>query len=239
MDAVTTLKVLDGVVEVTTFAISLYSSSRIFQQYKRKRKRTSLYLASFFLLLAVIPMFQFMDTMCYGTCYAVKYGYALIVLFSAIGNIVLLAFALEVFFSGEQGIPKPWRAYFAAFASAESFFSVVGFVLKLRDVPVTTFIAVHFLVAIQLYLVLAGRSFRLASRVDEQVYRAALRSIGLFGFTFLGVYTFFILDSFSTTYTVWGLLGWICFLMTTVSGYLGFVKPMNEQDRQDKSGKKR
>ncbi|GAB4328420.1 MAG: hypothetical protein Kow0069_35630 [Promethearchaeota archaeon] len=217
------LKILDGVAEVVAFALAGITAVRAKKKYEERRTKQTLHLLIFMAIVGILPLFQLSDSIFYPSFYPVKYGYAFIILLSALGNVYLLFFSVEVFLKEGENLALSWRIYRVVAIVGELAFSVVGFLLKLRDLDVTIYLAAHFLIALQLYVVLATRSFALSRRVEGE-YRRPLQYIGGFSGSLLAVYSFFILDSFYTNYTVWGFLGWAVYAFMTLLGYMGFAR---------------
>jgi hypothetical protein len=188
-----------------------------------------------FFSLALAPISQFMDGLFYTGwgpdntfgLYSIQYGYALILFFTASANIGLWFFAFYVFFSGGSttlsGTSNILRMSAAILLAS---LGAIGGIWKIMSLDVTVIIALYFVIAMIMYILLAQMAYRLAKKVQDRIYNQSLRYIGHFAISLLTIYIFFILDSFSTTYTIWGFFGWTMFLVATCLGYVGFVKPM-------------
>lgn len=219
-------KIIDSIVEIITFFLALYCFYIVNTQFHIKKSKTSSILRFIFLFLAFAPIAQFCDGLFYETLYYVKYGYAFIILLLALVNILLFMFATEVFFVKEKRIPRRFQIILILFASTEIALSIVGFIMKLQNMDVTIVIGLHMVVGMLLYIGLASRSFQLASKIEDNFYKQSIRYIGLFALTLLIIYIFFILDSFYSVYTIWGVFGWSFYLLSVYLAYRGFVKPI-------------
>ncbi|MHA1339916.1 MAG: hypothetical protein ACTSRZ_07205 [Promethearchaeota archaeon] len=233
-------KIMDSICELATFALSFISFKLIFKKWKENRKRTSFYLLLIFLALAISPIAQFIDGLFYTGwgadntfgLYDAQIGYALILIFTAIANIGLLNFALDIFIHEELKATQRRISNLRIVRIVSSILLGVlgglGGILKLQSMDVTIIIGLYFIIAMVIYIFLGTNAYKLARRVEPGIFRTSIRYIGHFAFSLLGVYIFFILDSFYTTYTIWGFFGWALFFIATYLGYIGFALPIKK-----------
>jgi hypothetical protein len=182
-----------------------------------------------FLGSGVSNLFFFMDGIGYPFLYGIKYGYALSILTTAMVNIGLAFFATEVFSGQKEATIRRIKVLRVSFIIIESVICVWGSILKMVDSPVTEVLMLIFIVSVALYLILGFKSLQLARRVEGADYKRALKYISIFAFCILGVFIFYILDSFYSGYSTWSFLGTAMYLLTMILGYLGFVKPSKKK----------
>lgn len=227
-------KIMDSIVEILASVIAFYCVYRLHRRYSEKKTKPTLYLILLFTVLGICPLMQFMDGLFYtgwGTensflLYDIQYGYAGIIITTSIANITLLYFATEIFVIKEDGVARKTQILRLIMTIAILAIAVIGGLMKINDLDVTIVIGLYMVLAIFLNLFLGINAMKLASKIEDPTYRNSIRSIGYFAFSLLGIYVFFILDSFYDTYSIWGFFGWSLFLIATYLGYLGFVKPI-------------
>jgi len=233
-------KIMDSICEILIFILGIYSIRIVFNKWKIKRNKTTLYLLFLFLSLSFAPIAQFIDGLFYSGwgventfgLYDIQIGYSFILILTSIANISLLFFTFDIFIHEENKISKSKSLYLKAFKITGSIIlgilGGIGGVLKLYSIQVTIIIALYFVFAMILYIFLGANAYKLARKVNSDIFKNAIKYIGHFSFTLLAVYVFFILDSFYPTYTMWGFLGWASFLIAVYLAYIGFVSPMKK-----------
>lgn len=229
------LKVMDSICELVVFLISFNAIINIYRKYHEKKSKTSLFLMILFISLAGAPISQFIDGLFYSGwgpdntfgLYDVQYGYALIIFFTAIANICLLLFASEIFMP-ETNPKRKARSKITnnIIISILGILGVLGTIMKILNMQVTIIIGFYFAFAMIIYILLGTNAYRLARKVEDPIYSSSIKYIGHFAFCLLTIYVFFIIDSFSTTYTIWGFFGWAIYLIAAYLAYNGFIRPM-------------
>ncbi|HMF33454.1 MAG TPA: hypothetical protein VKK79_18660, partial [Candidatus Lokiarchaeia archaeon] len=90
---------------------------------------------------------------------------------------------------------------------------------------VTIVLGVYMGIALILLLSIFSWARNLAQKVEDPVYKQAILNISYYAIINVGVFVFFIIDSFYTDYTIWGLSGWSCYLIAVIAAYRGFIRP--------------
>lgn len=229
------LKIMDSICELIVFVLALNASLYTYRKYHEKKSKSSLYLMIIFISLAGAPISQFIDGLFYSGwgsdntfgLYDVQYGYALIIFFTAIVNICLLLFSSEIFMP-ETDPKKAAKSKMtkSIITSVLGGLGVLGSIMKILNMQVTIIIGIYFVFAMIIYILLGTNAYHLAKKVNDPVYSSSIRYIGHFAFSLLTIYVFFIIDSFSSTYTIWGFFGWAMFLVASYLAYNGFIRPM-------------
>jgi MFS family permease len=228
-------KILDSIVELIAFMLGMYCANIMLNQYRVKKTTVAWTLTAIFVVLGLAPIFQFMDGLFYRTYYFVQYGYAFILLATAVANILIFYFALEIFLTKGETINWKSKIIFYCVAVVEITLSGIAFIYKLLNLDVTLFIGAHMVIGLVIYLLLAIHAFRLSRKLEPGIYRNSVKSIGNFAISLLGVFIFFIIDSFYPYYTIWGFLGWALWLFCTYLAYKGFVEPVIVKNNEAKS----
>ena len=226
------LKVMDSIVEITACILALYCFFHLLAKYKEKRTNPTFYLLVLFIVFSVTPIMQFLDGLFYAGhvdnfgIWSVQYGYSTILVTTAIANISLLFFSTNVFMTKGEKLSITIVIIRLILMIGMLFVAIYGAVMKIENQSVTLIIGIYMIFAIFMNLTLGIRAFQLASKISEEDYKRSIHSIGFFAFSLLGIYIFFIIDSFYPSYSIWGFFGWALFLFTTYLGYLGFVRPV-------------
>ncbi|MBD3350208.1 MAG: hypothetical protein GF364_01855 [Candidatus Lokiarchaeota archaeon] len=229
------LKIMDSFCEIIAVILGFYCFSIMLKQYHVKKSKTTIYLMIIFFTLACAPLSQFIDGLFYSGwsihntfgLYDVQYGYAFILISTTLANIGLLLFSVDVFLTKQEGpYPKNTKIVVIGGSILIGTLGILGGILKLNDREVTAIIGIYFVIAMIMYILLGTKAYKLSNKISEAIYKKSIKYIGHFAFSLLAIYIFFILDSFSTTYTIWGFFGWAVYLLATYLAYIGFVKPI-------------
>lgn len=215
------------VIQFAILFLGLFSSSRLYKRYNERKTITGLLALLLILFFGISPISLVFDAFFWKNGYEIQWGYAIMLLLSGIANITMILFATDVFFSKTGTVPMRFRIYNIVFIVLELIFTIAGFISKINQSPITTFIAIHMFIALSMYVLVAIKAFQTAKLVEEALYRKSIMVIGIFNLLLVGIYIFFIIDSFYTVYTIWSTLGWILYLGCTYLFYLGFIKPIN------------
>ncbi len=231
------LKLMDSLVEILTATLALHCFWYTSRKFKETRKKASFYLSVMFLGLAIAPLMQFMDGLFYTGwgpentfgLYDTQYGYALIILSTSIMNICIYLFASDIFFNKKEGSEKKFSIsslILLVLSVSILVSSIFGFFMKLANQDVTIVIGLFMALSMGMNIFLGTASIKLAKSIENNFYSKSLMYIAYFAFGIIIVYVFFILDSFYSSYSIWGLFGWTLFLIVTYLAYKGFVAPM-------------
>ncbi len=213
-----------------TAALFAYCFSKDLQTYLKKRNNTSLFLMVLFAGCLVINVLSALDGLLYPDVYPIRYGYAFSLLFTAIAFIGLLFFATEVFYIEETQTPvKKLRIVFAVVLLVISSWGMVG-LLQNRIAENLVVLIILFSLNLTIYIVIGIKAYRLAKKIEENVYKKSIKFIGHYAICNIAIYIFFIIDGIDETLagtTVWGFIGACVFALTAYLAYVGFVKPMS------------
>ncbi|MCP4760997.1 MAG: hypothetical protein GY870_04390 [archaeon] len=202
----------------------------VFAFYCTLKSKPRSTLRRLFLLMGLAPIFQIIDDIFYGNLYNVRIGYALIMIGTALYNTALLYFAAEVFLGEPTTMSKRINLIKPSFLIVTLLITSVGainIIFTLVDGLDTILIIFYMVIVLGMNLFLGINAYKLSAKLDDEKYKISIRYIGHFSFTLLGIYFFFILDSFAPTevYTIWATIAWIVYLFALIFGYIGFVKP--------------
>ncbi len=218
-------RVLVSGAEILSIVLAFYCTMMLISRARAKRQKSTVYLLLFFLFAGLAPAAQLFDGIFYPYVFPVKYGYAVVILFTMVINIALLLFATEVFAEKATRISARTMLYRVLFAFGVFITTILATVLKVQDQDVTLYLGVYMAISLLLYISLGIWAHQLSRKISEPVYRQAISYITYFAIAFIGVYVFFVLDSFYEDYTLWGLLGWLMFFGGVLFAYRGFIRP--------------
>ncbi|MHA1819294.1 MAG: MFS transporter [Promethearchaeota archaeon] len=225
-------KIIDIIFELGIITISLYSVKIFIERNKKEPNKMKKYTIYLYISLALAAFFQMMDGIFYSKTdlhilplYDIQYGYALIIISTAITNVSLFYLGTEIFYSSQENIPKIILVSRKVILYVLIITTIIGGIMKVLDMNVTIVIGLYMVLSMSINLGLTINAFKIAAKVDEPLFKESLKNIGYFTLNFLFVFIFFILDSFYTGYSIFGVFGWGWFLFAVYLGYKGFTKP--------------
>lgn len=222
-------RILVSIVEVATISFGFYCTGKIMGRIKEKRKRSTIYLIIVFLFASLAPGAQLFDGLFYPYVFAVKYGYAMVIILTMVINIALLLFATDIFATDALKVSRRALVFRVFFIIGVGSTTAIATVLKLQGQDVTLVLGLYMAISLTLYLALFLWARTLGRKVGDPVYQQAIRYIGYFALAFLACFVFFVVDSFYTDYTIWGLFGWGMYLVGVWAAYRGFIRPAQKK----------
>jgi hypothetical protein len=167
-------------------------------------------------------------------------GLSLAFSMSAIANIFLYLFMLEIFYTGR----KAGGLTFKIFATVEASIAVLLPIFGPYPTPISTAIRlfvpllfVHLVFAIALYVTLFMATTRSIKSTSDEVAKRGFSFIRMASVSIMAAYFFFVMDNLWTAlyepegYTYWVLVAWVAAGIAGVLLYVGFVLPMRTKKR--------
>ena len=224
---------------ITVFFLNLvlftFCLEKAAQKYQKKRSRASLYLVVLFFGCGFINLCSALDGLLYGPVFSFRLFYAISLIATGISSVALVCFSMDVFFTKEEGeLNSSMKIVRDLYSIAEMAICTWGALqLMIEQTSATTIpLILIFTTGISLYIALASKSYNLAKRIDDVIYKKPITYIGHFAVFNLFIFLFFILDSMSVGNeggTWWGFIGAFVFMLTAVLAYMGFLKPVKQE----------
>ncbi|GAB4311761.1 MAG: hypothetical protein Kow0069_12190 [Promethearchaeota archaeon] len=232
---------------VFAFAAQLFTSTsmglltrRLLVTYRERGHPAAKYLSRTTLFLAFTSSFQLLDMLLFTPFLDVGgLGYGLAYTWSAVANVFMLWFALEIFSTGVD----------TAGASAKAFVVLEGvvavatpLVALLAEPAVILVLGVHMGAALVLYFWLFGQTREAAQKVDEQDAKRGFQLLGLGVACIIAAYVSFVMDRVWTTlflpegYTAFTVVGWLFAASAGILLYFGFTLPARRKKGQRAAG---
>jgi hypothetical protein len=220
-------RITNTCIHVFIVAFFMYNFLRIVKTYRVRQTATAKYLLLMFFAYGLANVFMTLDGI-FIDLYIIRYGDALSFLAAAFANVGLVYFATEVFYGKGEKPSKTIVLVRILFAMGEIAVCTWGALMKLLDMRdwVTTSLVLIFTISILLYFILAINAYKLARKLERNELKTSITYIGHFALSLLGIFVFYILDSFYIGYSIWIVIGTCFYAFATYLSYVGFVKPM-------------
>ena len=161
-------------------------------------------------------------------------GWGLAFGMSAVANIFLYVFMLEIFSTGRGAGGVRFKIFVVVEATVAVLMPILGplsHIMTVFDTLLLLVLMVHLFFALALYITLARVTTTSIRKTTDATARRGFSLIRMAAFAIIIAYCFFVLDRVWTTlfepeaYTVWVMLGWVTAGVSGVLLYLGFVLP--------------
>jgi hypothetical protein len=221
--------------EVSVAAILLFLTLKLYGRYRERRQPATRYITLTSLFLSLTSCLQLLDMLVMDPLIGIRrVGLSLAFAMSAIANIFLYAFMLEIFSKGV----KSGGAKFKIFAFAEGAIAVLLPIMGPTTAVGTTLLdtftillLVHLAFALALYLALITVTSRAIHSTSDALAKRGFSYIRLAAVAIIAAYLLFVMDSVWTAlfepegYTYWVIGGWIAAGISGILLYVGFVLP--------------
>jgi hypothetical protein len=164
----------------------------------------------------------------------ISFGWGLAFGFSAIANIFLYLFMLQIFSTGRSAGGDKFKIFVIVEATVAILFPIVAplsAIIAAFQLVLILVLVVHLSFALALYIALIRATTGALGQTTDATARRGFSLIRLAGFAIIFAYCLFVMDrvwqiSFEPQgYTLFVLLGWFSAGITGVLLYLGFVLP--------------
>jgi hypothetical protein len=166
----------------------------------------------------------------------ISIGWGLAFSMSAIANIFLYAFMLEIFSEGVSQGGVRFKVFIVVEVAVAILFPILGplsspSIMPILNIPLDFVLLVHLAFALALYITLARVTTASIRKTTDATARRGFSLIRLAAFAIILAYLFFVLDRLWSVafepeaYTIWVILGWIMAGVAGVLLYTGFVLP--------------
>lgn len=162
-----------------------------------------------------------------------SFGWGLAFGMSAVANIFLYIFMLEIFSTGRSAGGAKFKIFVvveATVAVLMPFLGPLSHMTSVFDTILLVVLMIHLFFAMALYITLARVTTASIHKTNDATARRGFSLIRMAAFAIIIAYSFFVLDRVWWTfepeeYTLWSILGWITAGISGVLLYSGFVLP--------------
>jgi len=227
--------------EVIVAIILFYLTVKLHRRYAERKQAAARYITFASLFLALTASFQLLDLLIMDYYVGVhNLGLSLAFSMSAIANIFLYLFMLEIFYTGRKDGGLKLKIFMAVEGSIAILLPIFGPYPTPISAAIglfTPLLLVHLVFAIALYVTLFRATSHSIKSTSDQLAKRGFSFIRVASVTIIAAYVFFIMDELWTVlyepegYTYWVIGGWIAAGITGVLLYLGFVLPTRVRKR--------
>jgi hypothetical protein len=226
--------------EVIVAAILFFLAVKLHGRYVERKQPAARYITFASLFLGFTASFQLLDLLVLDFYVGIhNLGLSLAYSMSAIANIFLYLFMLEIFYTGRKAGGVKLRI----FAAVEAGIAVLLPIFGPYPTPISAIalfnllLIVHLVFAMALYITLFRATSRSIKETHDELARRGFSFIRVSSISIIAAYVFFVIDELWTVlfepegYTYWVIAGWIAAGITGVLLYLGFVLPIRVRKR--------
>jgi hypothetical protein len=221
--------------EVTVTAILFFLTLKLYGRYRERKQPATRYITFTSLFLSLTTCLQLLDMLIMDPFIGIRrVGLSLAFAASAIANIFLYLFMLEIFYTGR----KAGGAKLKIFATVEAAVAILLPILGPTTVVGSTLIdaftillLIHLAFALALYLALIRVTSRAIHGTTDALAKRGFSYIRFAAVSIIAAYLLFVMDSVWTAllepegYTYWVIAGWIAAGISGILIYIGFVLP--------------
>jgi len=224
-----------GISQIVVAAILAFLTINLYMRFRERRLPATKYLTLVSLFLSLTACLQvIVASLIEPILGVISLGWGLAFGMSAIANIFLYVFMLEIFSEGR----KSGGAWFTVFVVVEAAVAVLMPILSPLGNAIPVFeplllmvLVTHLVFAFALYITLARVTTASIRKTTDPLARKGFSLIRLASFAIIVAYCFFVFDRIWSdlfepeSYTVWVIVAWI---MAGIGGlllYSGFIMP--------------
>ncbi|HMF30485.1 MAG TPA: hypothetical protein VKK79_03680 [Candidatus Lokiarchaeia archaeon] len=220
--------------EAFTCIVLALLTRNLYLRLKQRQHPATKYLTLTTFFLSLTAGLQLTDIFIFGpftTFQSVGYSFAFAM--SAVGNIFMLWFLLEIFSSGRKSGGAKANVFVGVESAVVVLVSIFGptwlFGFTLQNVFLAILV-VHLIFALILYFTLIRVTTQAIAKASDPIARRGFSYIRAGGFTIAVAYISFILDrvwffAFGISYSPWVITGWFLAALSGILLFFGFVWP--------------
>jgi hypothetical protein len=207
----------------------------LYRRYRERRQPASKTITLVSLFLTLTTSMEVIGARLFEPYLGIEsFGWGLAFGMSAVANIFLYVFMLEIFYAGRSAGGVKFKIFVvveATVAVLMPFLGPLSHIMSIFDTILLLVLMIHLLFALALYITLARVTTASLRKTADATARRGFSLIRMAAFAIIIAYCFFVLDRVWTTlfepeaYTVWVMLGWVAAGVSGVLLYLGFVLP--------------
>lgn len=221
--------------QVIITAILVFLTLKLFGRYRERRQPATRYITLTSLFLSLTTCMQLLDMLVMDPLVGIRrVGLSLAFSMSAIANIFLYLFMLEIFYKGRESGGARLKIFGVVEGAVAVLLPILGPTMATGSTLLDTFtvlLLVHLTFALALYLTLIMATTRAIHGTTDQIARRGFSYIRLAALSIIVAYLLFVMDSVWTAffepegYTYWVIAGWIAAGISGILLYIGFVLP--------------
>jgi hypothetical protein len=207
----------------------------LYMRYRERRQPVAKYITLVSLFLTLTSFMEVFGARILEPFLGVEsFGWGLAFGMSAIANIFLYVFMLDIFSTGRSAGGAKFKTFAVVEATVAVLMPIFGplsHIMPVFDTLLLLVLMIHLSFALALYITLVRVTTSSIHKTTDAMARRGFSLIRLAAFAIIIAYCFFVLDRLWTTlfepeaYTIWVILGWISAGVAGVLLYLGFVLP--------------
>ncbi|WXG44917.1 MAG: hypothetical protein WED04_12955 [Promethearchaeati archaeon SRVP18_Atabeyarchaeia-1] len=224
-----------GLSQVVAATILALLTINLYVRYRNRRMPAAKYITLVSLFLTLTSCMQLIGANLFEPVLGIQsFGWGLAFGMSAIANIFLYVFMLEIFSKGIGAGGAKLKIFALVEVSVAVLMPVFGplsWFMPIFETLLLSVLMIHLLFSLALYVTLARVTTASMHKTTDGTSRRGFSLIRLAAFAIIIAYCFFVLDRVweivlePEGYTVWVLLGWVSAGVSGVLLYLGFVLP--------------
>jgi hypothetical protein len=221
--------------EAVIAVILLFLTLKLYGRYRERRLPAARYITLTSLFLTFTSAFQLLDLLVMDYFVGIhRLGLSLAFSMSAIANIFLYLFMLEIFYTGRKAGGAKLKIFAAVEASIALLLPILSPYPTAISAVVNLFaplLLIHLVFAMALYITLFRATTRAIKATSDKLAKRGFSYIRMASISIIAAYLLFVMDSLWTMlfepegYTYWVIAGWIAAGIAGVLLYIGFVLP--------------
>ncbi len=228
-------------IEIFTGFVLVLLTRNLHQRYKDRRSVALRYLTLTTFFLSLTSLLQLLDQFLFDpfTPYRAV-GYGLAFGMSAIGNIFMAWFMLEIFSSGRASGGLKMKIFVIVEGCVAVLSPICGPLRETIPEPFLIVLLVHLLFSLILYFTFIKVTTNGIQKASDEIARKGFVFLRFGGIAIAAAYISFILDSvwfevFTVQYSFWVMLGWLFAAAAGLLLFQGFVYPTRARTHSESS----
>ena len=221
--------------QVSVTIILLFLTLKLFGRYRERRQPATRYITLTSLFLSLTTCLQLLDMLVMDPFIGIRrVGLSLAFAVSAIANIFLYLFMLEIFSKGRQSGGVKLKIFAVVEGAIAVLLPILGPTTAVGTTLLDAFtilLLVHLAFALALYLALIRVTSLAIHGTADALAKRGFSYIRIAAVSIIAAYLLFVMDSVWTAlvepegYTYWVIGGWIAAGISGILLYVGFVLP--------------
>lgn len=224
------------VCEVLITIVLASLSRNLYLRYKERQQPAAKYITLVTVFLSLTTCLQLLDLFIFDPYFHTKrIGLGFAYATSALANIFLYLFLLEIFSSGKGAGGAKLKLFISVEGTVAIFLPITGPLFYLGYIA---FLLVHLACAFALYIALIVATSSAIRKTSDPASKTGFKILRAGGVSIIAAYALFVLDAIWTVvvtngvgYTYWSIFGWVAAGVSGTLLYLGFTLPFRIRAR--------
>ncbi len=231
-------------IEIFTGIILALLTRNLYQRYKQRKSTALRYLTLTTFFLSLTSLLQLLDQFIFDPFTEIEaVGYGLAFGMSAVGNIFMAWFMLEIFSSGRASGGGKLKLFVIIEGLVAVLSPIFGPLRVPFPEPFLMVLLVHLVFSLILYFTFIKVTTGGIKKTSDPIARKGFVFLRFGGVMIASAYISFILDSvwfqvFAAQYSFWVMLGWLFAAAAGILLYQGFIHPTKTRAQTESAGKK-